>query len=62
MTKCALCDQYYGPYSMEKHLEEDHSLKDQDEAYEEGYSEGRKVGEDKGYRDGYADATEDTDF
>jgi uncharacterized OB-fold protein len=49
VTKCALCEQYYGPYSMEKHLREDHAVgmnrgernEIRNEAYSEGYSDGQ---------------------
>ena len=52
MKKCPLCDQYYGPYSMEKHLREDHSLPDERESYLSGY----RAGKTAGYRAGKADA------
>lgn len=49
MTKCALCDEYYGPFSMEKHLREDHSIespkvrrKTINDSYWEGYEDGHE--------------------
>lgn len=48
VTKCALCDQYYGPYSMEKHLQEDHSL----DINTQELAQARKEGYDEGYDDG----------
>jgi hypothetical protein len=56
MTKCALCEQYYGPYSMEKHLQEDHALVDEREVYRSAYKTGRADGQSEGYRAGYEDA------
>ena len=60
MKKCPLCDQYYGPYSMEKHLREDHSLPEEGESYRSGYRAGRADGETAGYKAGYADADPET--
>lgn len=46
MTKCELCDKYFGPYSMEIHLREDHAIgasaKDRMAAYDAGYVDGQQ--------------------
>jgi hypothetical protein len=57
MTKCELCGNYYGPYSMDKHLEEDHGLKHEGESYKSGYRAGKADGENQGYRERFADAS-----
>lgn len=44
MTKCPLCEQYYGPFSMERHLETDHALMTRTDVYESGYSDGFSAG------------------
>ena len=56
MTQCKLCGQYYGPFSMEKHLEEDHALADRTQDYERGYSDGRGQGQEDVRRSGHARA------
>lgn len=58
VTKCALCEQYYGPYSMQIHLQEDHkvglSREDRNEIRNEAYNEG--------YEDGQEDRIESYEF
>jgi hypothetical protein len=56
VTKCKLCDQYYGPYSMEIHLKNDHTdvvnREDMQEINRSFYSEGYIDGlEDRERRD-----------
>ena len=59
LLKCELCGQYYGPYSMERHLENDHALRDRTLDYERGYSDGRATGEQDGFKKGRWAAGED---
>lgn len=56
VTKCPLCENYYGPYSMEVHLKNDHALEEESESYLNGYNTGRADGENAGYKQGYAAA------
>jgi flagellar biosynthesis/type III secretory pathway protein FliH len=53
MKKCALCGQYYGPFSMEKHLAEDHAVSSSSQdIYEKGYNDGHSAGFEQGARRG----------
>lgn len=59
MKKCTLCDQYYGPFSMERHLREDHAVgmsnRDMNTIRNEAYSEGYADGEEDRLRAEFSD-------
>lgn len=53
MTKCNLCGAYFGPFSMEKHLQQDHAVGLSDKEAQAVY--------DAGYDEGYGDGIEEAD-